>query len=68
MYRVCVSTVAAALGLLGSWEGSGVRPFQGMKRTNVLIGSQPCRATQHSLLEVPTQVAGTVRVMGLSLS
>lgn len=68
MYRVCVSTVTAALGLLGSWEGSGISPFQGMKRTNVLIHSQPCRATQHSLLERPTPVAGTARVMGLSLS
>lgn len=64
---VCVSTVTA-VGLLGSWDGSGVSPFQGMKRTNVLIDSQPCRATQHSLLERPTPVAGTARVMGLSLT
>lgn len=38
------------------------------ERTNVLIDSQPCRATQHSLLERPTPVAGTARVMGLSLT
>lgn len=61
MYRVCMS-------MLGSWEGSGVSPFQGMKRTNVLLGSQPCRATEHFLLEMPTQVAETARFVGLSLS
>lgn len=65
---VYVSSVAAALSLLGSWEGSAVGPFHGMKHASVLTGRQPCRATQHSLLEMPSQVAGTARVVGFSLS
>lgn len=60
--------------LQSAYEYAGVlgrlwcQSLKGLKRTNVLLGSQPCRATQHSLLDMPTQVAGTARVVGLSLS